>query len=160
MADDTRRIVIEILNAETGGDITKKKKKTDEEIEQEKKERMAKAIQHQAVRTAKKLAKQAADASASHYIRMKEDYMFENNFNAIKTAASKGFGLYSAVAMGTAVGGPVGAAIGAAGWAVSETISIGSKWLDTYATMNELSYNKTFSRTRAGLTDNGKGTEN
>ena len=159
MANDVRKIVIEVLNTEKTI-VDKRRDKTEQEIEKEKKDKMAKAIQHQAVQTAKRLVKQAAEASISHYVRMKEDYMLENNFNALKLVGSKGLGLYSAITAGTVVGGPVGAAIGAAGWAISETISVGTRWLDTYATINEVSYNKTFNRVRAGLIDNGKGTEN
>ena len=58
------------------------------------------------------------------------------------------------------VGGPTGAVIGAAGWVGSEILQNQASLSSYYSSINATSMQTEFSRTRAGLVDNGRGTEN
>lgn len=155
MASDTRKIVIEIMETTT----EKKKKKAPEEIEKEKKDKLKKVIQHQAINTAKQLIVQSIETGMSQYVKMKENYMLENDVNAVKNVISKGLGVAATLKLGAA-GGPAGLAVASVGLVVSEAIQINARWRDVYSEISTTNYNKTFTRTRYGLTDGGRGTEN
>ena len=58
------------------------------------------------------------------------------------------------------VGGPVGAAVGAVSWGVNEFIQNKANLSGYYQDLNASNFNMQFNRTRAGLIDEGRGTEN
>lgn len=162
MAEDTRKIVIEIVTSSEEEKENKTPKPTDNEGKVKRKETKAleNILLNQAYNQAKSLVSQSVNSSLNRYYNMKEDYMLENNVNAIKQVYNKTKSLATTIVSGTMVGGAVGSAIAGIGWVVSEGINISNRLKDTYAEINATNYNKTFTKTRLGLVDGGKGTEN
>lgn len=91
---------------------------------------------------------------------LREDYMSEvalnNTFSLINKISSAG----SAIAAGALVGGIPGAVIGGVGWLGNEIMSAYQKYDQQQIGLNEMNYQSTFQRTRMGLIDGGRGTEN
>lgn len=96
----------------------------------------------------------------NHYTKLTEDYIADNNFNNAKKALSKVSSLASATIGGYITGGPVGMAIGVISWTGNTILSETSRINNYYYNLNATNQNVSFSRTRAGLIDNGRGTEN
>ena len=163
-SSETRKVTIEIITSEESkknkNDTKPKAKDKEGKINRSEFDKLASVLINQAYNQAKSLVTQSVNSSLSRYYNMKEDYMLENNVNAIKQVYSKTSSLATTIVGGTMVGGVVGGAIAGVGWAVSEGINISNKWKDVYAEINATSYNKTFTKTRLGLVDGSKGTEN
>lgn len=91
---------------------------------------------------------------------LKEDYQSEvalnNTFAFIGKLSSAG----SAIGAGAMIGGPFGAAVAAVGWVGNEIVSAFQKYDQQQISLNEMNYQSTFQRTRMGLIDGGRGTEN
>lgn len=161
---DDRKIVIEIRNLDSikGNSLSYQvnKSKTEEEKMKKQKEKAKVILANQAFEQTKSLIKQAVNTSLNKYYHMKEDYMLENDVNAINMVIGKATSFVTTVAGGFVAGGPVGAVIAGAGAIISEGISVKNRWDGIYAEINATNYNKTFTKTRMGLVDGGKGTEN
>lgn len=160
---DTKKITIEIISSgsdsqETPTDVvddelnpkeTNKKKKTGTEI-----------WMSMAAQRALNIALQTLDSSTNRYFYMKEDYLGEAMYHNVKNNVNKVIGAVSTIATGAKIGSAPGAVIAAVGVAANEGISIFNKYASLENQMNTLNYGMEFSRTRAGLVDNGRGTEN
>ena len=175
MAMEARKITIEILNttkAEPDGENKKEKSASEEKFDGD----LSKLLHP--IKTAEKamfgkhiLAKQAYDqvksvlgnainSSLNRYYSLSENYMLETDIANLKTGISKATSFGTTVVSGAMVGGPWGAAIAAAGWIGNEAISYNNSLSNYYNQVNTNNYNTNFSRTRASLYDNGRGTEN
>lgn len=158
---ETRKVTIEIVTTESKPNPVKPKPtEEDGEIKRTEFDKLNSVLINQAYKQAKKIVGQSVNSTLSRYYNMKENYMLENNVNAIKTIIDKTSSFATTVAGGTMIGGPVGGVIAGVGWLGSEAISYSNRWKDTYAQINATNYNKTFTKDRLGLTDGGRGTEN
>lgn len=108
----------------------------------------------------KQLIVSAVSEGFNHYTKLTEDYISDNNFNNAKKALSKVGSLASATLGGYITGGPVGMAIGVVSWTGNTMIQETTRMNNYYNTLNATNQKVEFSRVRAGLTDNGRGTEN
>ena len=169
MASDNRKIIIEIRDSNTTQNSSaknnneyKKNKKNSLKLAKEeiKKEELKNILVNQAYNQAKALIKQSVQSSLNRYYNMKENYMLENDIQQFQNIANKTGNFITTVAAGASIGGPVGATIAAGSWVINETIGTANKWADVYAQINADNYNKTFTKKRIGLVDNGRGTEN
>jgi hypothetical protein len=118
------------------------------------------SIKTMAIQNTIQAIKQSVNLGMKRYFSLTEDYISENNFNNFSTAISKTTGLAAGVIAGATAGGPLGAVIGAGVWVNSEIISYRSRMSNYYSSLNATNYNTSYERTRAGLVDNGRGTEN
>ena len=175
MAMEARKITIEILNTtKVEADGEKKKEKTASEekfdgdlskllhpIKSAEKAMFGKHILlKQAYDQAKSVVGNAINSSLNRYYSLSENYMLETDIANIKTGISKAASFGTTVVSGAMVGGPWGAAIAAVGWVANEAISYNNSLSNYYSQINTNNYNTQFSRTRASLYDNGRGTEN
>lgn len=115
---------------------------------------------NQAYNQAKSLIMNTVNTSINQYFNLSEDYLGQNTYKEITKTLSKAQSLGSSIVSGFIVGGGVGAAIGAVGWTANEIISNQARMSNYYSSLNTTNYGTGFSRTRAGLVDNGRGTEN
>jgi len=106
-------------------------------------------------------------ASLHRYTSMKEDYMLNNTINHVETTVGKVTGAGSALLSGAmvgSVGGPAGAIAGATiavvGYGIGQAFNYQSRMSGYNMALNESNAGINYNRTRAGLEDNGKGTEN
>lgn len=106
-------------------------------------------------------------STLNRQITLNENYLAQNNLNIAKKSVSLVSGLASSVYIGGKVGvigGPVGmtigAAVGAATWGMSQYISYQNRMSSYYQQLNSNNFNTEFSQVRAGLINNGRGTEN
>lgn len=155
MAADTKKITIEIIGKSSEEDGEKKQKSGKKNKKSEGKIWLSMVAQR-----AKEIVISTIETDASRYFYMKEDYLGETVYRNIKNNVGKAIGAVSTVAAGAKLGGAPGAAIAAVGVVVNEGISIFNKYATLENQMNTLNYGMEFSRTRAGLVDNGRGTEN
>lgn len=182
MAEE-RKIIIEIM----GSGSQKKKEKTEEELEAEANKQMQNALDkifhplstletatvgknvivNQAYQQAKQQVIRAADFYHSRYFSLKEDYIAETTYSNVKTAISKATGLLGAVGAGAVAGSKLGgygaiagALVGLAGFGINEYISSVQAKQSYYQELNTIGYETAYAQMRAGLIDNGKGTEN
>lgn len=117
-------------------------------------------IANQVYQQSKQMLTQTIDLSVNRYYTLTEDYLGQTNYQHIKTSYSKIKGLASSIAGGAMVGGPIGAAVGAVSWGVNEFIQNKANLSGYYQDLNASNFNMQFNRTRAGLIDEGRGTEN
>lgn len=122
---------------------------------------------NQAFTLAKNNITQGFDSQFSRYTDLKEDYKLENTYSHIKTSVSKVQGVGASLITGAMVGatvGPVGALVGATvsltSYGVSEALAYSSRMSKYNSQLNATNYGTNYNRVRAGLVDNGKGTEN
>lgn len=175
MAMEARKITIEILNTtKVEADGEKKKEKTASEekfdgdlskllhpIKSAEKAMFGKHILlKQAYDQAKSVVGNAIQSSLNRYYALSENYMLETDITNLKTGISKATSFGTTIISGAMVGGPWGAAIAAVGWVGNEVISYNNNLSNYYSQINTNNYNTQFSRTRASLYDNGRGTEN
>lgn len=175
MAMEARKITVEILNttqAEPDGEKKKEKSASEEKfdgdlsillhpIKSVEKVMFGKHIlMKQAYDQVKGVIGNAINSSLNRYYALSENYMLETDITNIKTGISKATSFGTTVVSGAMVGGPWGAAIAAAGWVANEAISYNNNLSSYYTQINTNNYNTQFSRTRASLVDNGRGTEN
>ena len=94
--------------------------------------------------------------------------MAETDYKNFHTVISKGTSLASSIYLGVNAGSPIagpwgaaaGAVIAATGFAISEVSNYQQRMSNYYQNLNATNYQTEFDRTRAGLTNEGKGTEN
>lgn len=171
---ETRKITIEILNNSgnsTGNNQTKKQNNDEDDgidlnkllhpIRTLEKATVGKNVFiNQAYQQAKQITLQTVNSSINRYFNLSEDYMTENTYRNTITVVNKAKGLATSVIGGAMVGGPVGAFVAGVSWFVGETMQNRAALSSYYQAINEANYATNFSRVRAGLVDNGRGTEN
>ena len=178
---ETRKIVIEILDGnskegkkEKGSKITKDadaelKESIDNMIHPFKNTENATigkvAVLSYGLQQAKQLATQAFTFNIDRKLSLTENYLAQNEYNNFKTTISKAKSLAGTVGSGAITGvqlggGAVGAVVGAGTWGVGQYIENRANLSSYYQEINTTNYNSQFSRTRAGLVDGGRGTEN
>ena len=118
------------------------------------------SLKTMAIQNTLQAIKQSVNLSTRRYFSLSEDYIGENNFNNVSTAISKVTGLASQIMVGAQIGGPIGALAGVVTWGVTESINYKARMSSYYSSLNATNYNTSYERTRAGLVDNGRGTEN
>ena len=176
---EVRKITVEILNTnqetETGKRIDELEKRFDKMLEPKKNSSTSKkevsAKQYfagKAFDLTLNLITQTASTSINKYFQLSEDYMSENVYKntmvMVNKAKSLGGTVISGAIAGAKVGGVWGAIAGgtiaAIGWGGSEYIQNQAALSSYYQSINATSMQTEFSRTRAGLVDNGRGTDN
>lgn len=176
MATNERRIIVQIIGGEAspqtlaptpeevpGSDDELRKK-----IAQGMEKKDSKALVKMGVEKVGNIAMQTAQVSLNRYFSMSENYMAETDYQNTMTMINKGKSLFSTISSaalaGGAVGGPMGAAISsiaAAGvWGINEYVNYQQRMSNYYQNLNATRYQTEFDRTRLGLTNEGKGTEN
>lgn len=142
-------------------------KKVVQDNKQEKKEEDTKAFAAMAVRKVSDLVVNSVEVSMNRYFSMSENYIAETDLKNTMTVINKGRSLVSTVATSAMAGvalGPYGAAagaiIGASLWVGNEIINYQQRMSNYYQNLNATNYQTEFDRTRMGLTNEGKGTEN
>lgn len=161
MAVDTKKITIEIIGPSESQDPTNVDPTDDTGSDKSKKTTSKSQIWlNMVAQRAKQVIITTIDTSANRYFYMKEDYLGEDLYRNIKANVNKSIGAVSAIAAGYKMGNFVGAGIAAVGTVINEGISIFNKYATLENQMNTLNYGMEFSRTRSGLIDNGRGTEN
>jgi outer membrane lipoprotein SlyB len=112
----------------------------------------------------------------NRYTTLQEDYIAENRINNIETSLNtvKSIseatiqGANNGAKLGSAIGGPVGGAIGyavgavtgVAFWGVNQHLKNQQKLSGYYQQLNQTNFQTYLDSSRAGLVDNGRGTQN
>jgi|GEM_PF-4776730 len=106
-------------------------------------------------------------STLNRQITLNENYLAQNNLNIAKKSVSLVSGLASSVYAGIKIGEvggttgiAVGVAIAATTWGMSQYISYQNRMSSYYQQLNSNNFNTEFSQVRAGLINNGRGTEN
>lgn len=106
-------------------------------------------------------------STLNRQITLNENYLAQNNLNIAKKSVSLVSGLASSVYAGIKIGKiggttgiAVGVAIAATTWGMSQYISYQNRMSSYYQQLNSNNFNTEFSQVRAGLINNGRGTEN
>lgn len=185
MADD-RKITIEIVDGPGGSKQENEELETNDENEDFKKAisqslhpikflkekyhdtKLGKnVIFNMAVNKSIETGKSVVNDTFRRYVNLKEDYMAENSYNAISTTISKASSFGSSVVSGIQIGstmGPIGALVGGSIGAVFGAVNIAQsermRYSSYYQQLNSSNFQTSFSQTRAGLINNGRGTEN
>ena len=175
MASNDRKIIVQIIGTEEeetagpdekkveGSTKNSKKKNSKQEIEFN-----AKALVKMGTEKVGDTITHTAQVSLNRYFSMSENYMAETDYQNAMTIVNKGKSFYRTISSGAlagnAVGGPMGAAVGAiisAGtWGINEYVNYQQRMSNYYQNLNATRYQTEFDRTRLGLTNEGKGTEN
>ena len=162
MASSIQEVKIKIEYDDKSGNDPKSpvSKITPKQVDKDSSNVLKSVVVHQAVDVAKNLIVQSLNGTANRYFSMKEDYISENIYNATMSTLGKTVKIGTAIVGGYAIGNVAGAIIGGVGAIVSEGVSLYNKYSNYYSTLNASNMNVDFARTRAGLIDNGRGTEN
>ena len=167
MAED-RRIIVEITS-NIDLDITNHNQPEKDEVPGS---RQSIKVKHVRVdETARSLASYAKDKSKgllnqvisavpNRYFSLSENYMAETDYNNAMIIADKVRSFMTAVKTGASIGGGYGAVAAAAAWGTSEFISYQNRMSGYYQSLNATNYQTQFDKSRLGLTNEGKGTEN
>ena len=109
----------------------------------------------------------SAEVSLNRYFSMSENYMAETDYRNTMNVINKSKSFAGSVLLGAKAGaalGPHGAAVGAivmaASWVGNEAINYQQRMSNYYQNLNATNYQTEFDRTRLGLSNEGKGTEN
>lgn len=165
---DTRKIVIEIQGGSSSSDGKSKEERESSltskllhPIKSIEKATVGKnVLLNQAYQNTKSLVIQTASTSINRYFSLSEDYIMQNTVSNTMTTLNKVKGLGQSVLLGAQMGGPVGALSGLGAWGVSEFITNQANLSSYYEGINAANYQTQYARARAGLVDNGRGTEN
>lgn len=175
---DTRKITIEILDGNASGDSQKNKSKEKTRIDNQRELNKfinrtiyplkdddgisigKTVILNQAYQQAKQMLNQTIDLSLNRYYTLTEDYLGQTNYQNIRNIYGKVTGLAASIGGGAIIGGPIGAAIGAVSWGVNQYIQNKANLSGYYQDLNAANFNTDFNRTRAGLVNEGRGTDN
>ena len=164
MANDTRKITIEILG--DGGNkesINEEKKSPKTQTKKIKKEIIKAEAFKESIKTVANLAVNVAEVSVNRYFTLTEDYLAQNIYNNVKNSIAKGKSLFKvvgSVGVQVATGNYIGAAATAISYGVNELMEYRQRMGGYYQALNATNYQTGFSATRAGLVDGGRGTEN
>lgn len=178
---DTRKITIEIKseNNSTPNNQAKNEKSSDgsltktletllHPIQSIEKATLGKnVLVYQAYNQAKSQVATSIEITLNKRFTLKEDYMAQNTYNVIKSEISKTTSAYASVIGGAIIGSKlggvgaiIGGAIGGIGYGISSVISYQNTLSSYNQSLNASNYAISFARTRAGLTNGGRGTEN
>lgn len=167
MASDTRKLVIEIVEKETK-EVKKEKEESKTSLTKQLKPnetneslQMAKnVLVNQVYPQIKNSLIQTVEFNLNRYFTIHEDYISENTYNNAKSAIGKMASFGTTVAAGAMMGGPVGAIVAAGAWVINQRQEEQATMSNYYQGLNSSNMETAFSRTRAGLINNSKGTEN
>lgn len=169
MANDTRKITIEILSVDGGGsgggekpigDEKEKKKKVTDIY---KKELLKADAYKHAIKQAIGATVNVAEYAVNRFFTLSEDYISQNIYNNVKHTINKGISLgKTAFSIGTmAVTGNIpGAIVTGAISIINEGMQYYQRMSGYYQALNATNYQTGFSATRAGLVNDSRGTEN
>lgn len=162
MAVDTKKITIEIIGGGSGSEENNEDT-VDKELnpkKTKKKKTGAEIWLNMVAQRALSIFTSTVESSANRYFYMKEDYLGEQIYRNVKNNIGKVSGSIATIAAGAKIGGAPGAVIATVGVVANESLSMFNKYATLENQMNTLNYGMEFSKTRAGLVDNGRGTEN
>ena len=163
MANDTRKITIEILG-EGGSEKNEPSKKEDKKKSKKIKKEIIKAEAYkQAIKTVANSVVNVAVVSVNRYFTLTEDYLAQNIYNNVKSSIAKGSSLIKmagSVGVQVATGNYVGAAATVISYGVNELMEYRQRMGGYYQALNATNYQTGFSATRAGLVNDSRGTEN
>lgn len=122
---------------------------------------------NQAFNQVKGIVKNVATYSINKHFTLKENYLMQqaldNTINTISRVGSFALTMVGGAKLGSA-GGPWGAIIGgtiaSVGWGINEGFNIYKKLDQSQMALNQTNAEIVFSRTRAGLTNESRGTIN
>lgn len=106
------------------------------------------------------IVSQAVRSETNRYFTLREDYLSQKTLENQKVALGKVGGFLTSVIGGAMVGGVVGGFAGFGYWGVSEVLNIRNTESNYYQQLNTANFQTSFSQVRAGLVNNGRGTEN
>ena len=166
MAEE-KKIVIEIVTKseepkEENDDNTKKNKEIKGSNKSQKSNNnntsiiLAKAVVASTVALAKRVVMDGIQRNYS----LTENYIAQNDMRNLQTAINKVGGFTASIGGGFAVGGVPGAVIGAVTWGANEFVSYQKRMSGYNQQLNATNYQTAFDRSRLGLTNEGRGTEN
>lgn len=155
MASSTKDVLITIkLEAEETEEVIPKPKRPKEV------KNLKSVLFNQAFDVAQSLVIQGVQTTFNRYVSLKEDYITEQKVTNTINTINKISQIVTITAAGVKIGGVIGGAIAATGALISEGVSLFNKYSGYYSTLNASNMNLAFNRTRAGLVNNGRGTEN
>ena len=166
MASDERKITIELkaIGADDSGDDGSGK-------DEDKKEKAAKNAQRSALKQIGKFAVRQATTEAlfefERYTTLSENYKFEvmigNAQTALKKTMALGSSIMSGLTTAVMIPGPAGAILGsliAAEFVVTEVLSLSRQYRQQDLQLATDDRTASYARSRLGLIDNGRGTQN
>ena len=124
------------------------------------KDNTARSLALMAKDRANSLSQNSALSVVNRYFSLSENYMAETDYNNVMTVVNKVKSFASTVSTGASIGGVAGALVAAAAWGTNEFISYQNRMSGYYQALNATNYQTQFDRSRLGLTNEGKGTEN
>ena len=169
MAED-RRIIVEITS-KIDLDVTTNNQPEEEELPGSRKHiqkfNNEKTIDHKArsmakmyFNRAKEFTSNSSTSVINRYFSLSENYMAETDYNNLMTRIGKVNSLWATLKVGSSIGGPIGTVAAAAAWGTNEFISYQNRMSGYYQALNATNYQTQFDKSRLGLTNEGKGTEN
>lgn len=165
---ETRKIVIEIVSKgattpSKSQKIIDKVQKTDttETIETVKEGTLVSSVVvNQAFNQVKGLVKNAALYYMNKHFTLKENYLMQRNVDNALTSINKVVSFGTSVAGGFLLGNVAGAAVAAVGWVANEAFTAFKRQDQTMMGLNTTNIQTAFQRTRAGLSNGSRGTQN
>lgn len=100
------------------------------------------------------------DNSISRYFNLSENYIAQNYYNNVKTSIGKATSLAAYLKTGFSIAGPVGMVTSLGLWGAGQYLQYSARMSSYYSGLNATNYGTAFGQERAGLYDNGRGTEN
>lgn len=165
-----RKIIVEIISTKSSETVEKQDgspKEAEEKNNVSNKNKSKKIEAMLAVDKISSIISSGVRSSMNRYFSMSENYMAEMDFQNAMTVIGKGRSFASTVFTAARAGstfGPGGAAVGAiisaAAWVGNEYVNYQQRMSNYYQNLNATNYQTEFDRTRLGLTNEGKGTEN
>ena len=98
--------------------------------------------------------------SLTRRLTLSEDYISQQDTNNAIYGISKLASAVTSVVAGAKIGGVAGAIVGGVVWVGTEIFNEVKRFDQSYIQLNEASEESIFQRTRLGLIDNGRGTQN
>jgi len=163
---ETRKIVIEIVSKDATTKSQKiidkvQKRETTETIETIKEGTLVSSlVVNQAFTQVKGLVKNAALYYMNKHFTLKENYLMQRNVDNALTTINKVASFGTSVAGGFLLGNVPGAAVAAVGWVANEAFTAFKRQDQTMMGLNTTNIQTAFQRTRAGLSDGSRGTQN
>ena len=163
---ETRKIVIEIVSKEATTKSQKiidkvQKRETTETIETIKEGTLVSSlVVNQAFTQVKGLVKNAALYYMNKHFTLKENYLMQRNVDNALTTINKVASFGTSVAGGFLLGSVPGAAVAAVGWVANEAFTVFKRQDQTMMGLNTTNIQTAFQRTRAGLSNGSRGTQN
>ena len=163
---ETRKIVIEIVSKEA---TTKSQKiigkvqntESTETLETVKEGTLVSSVVvNQAFTQVKGLVKNAALYYTNKHFTLKENYIMQRNVDNALTTINKVASFGTSVVGGFLIGNVPGAVVAAVGWAANEAFTVFKQQDQAMMGLNTTNIQTAFQRTRAGLSNGSRGTQN